>query len=163
MTILDQFRCENSNISNFVPLKIANFATKIKIDHFSSFSKICIFFWQKMELWHTVFHMISQGFQNSTSFFLPVNIWYVIRIDLELTLYSMLWIVGLFFWRWSYMWFFWPKVWEKCVLPGGQRSVMLLLDYDLFLYFFPTTSSSLAKWFSKPYIACFSFCPKKIY
>ena len=43
MTIFDQFRRENSNFS---PLKIVNFDTKIKIDHFSSCSRICIF-WTK--------------------------------------------------------------------------------------------------------------------
>merc|ERR1711860_338058 len=40
-------------ILNVLPLKIANFDIKIKIDHFSSFSRICSF-WTKMDLLHTV-------------------------------------------------------------------------------------------------------------
>ena len=39
----DQIRHKNSNISNFLPLKKVNFETKIKIVHFSSFSRICSF------------------------------------------------------------------------------------------------------------------------
>ena len=46
MTIFDQFRRENSSFSNFLPLKTVNFGTKIKIDTFSSFSRICSF-WTK--------------------------------------------------------------------------------------------------------------------
>ena len=53
MTIFDQFRRQNSNISNFLPIKFVNFDTKIKVDHFSSSSRICSF-WAKMDLWHTV-------------------------------------------------------------------------------------------------------------
>ena len=43
----DQFRRENSNISNFSPLELVNFDTKIKIDHFSSFPSICSFWTRK--------------------------------------------------------------------------------------------------------------------
>ena len=46
MTIFDQIRRENSNISNVLQLKIVNFDTKVKIDHFSSFSRI-FSFWTK--------------------------------------------------------------------------------------------------------------------
>ena len=53
MTIFDQFRRENSNISNFLPLKIVNFDTKIKIDNFQAFSELLVF-GQKMDLSHTV-------------------------------------------------------------------------------------------------------------
>ena len=43
MTIFDQFRHENSNISTFLPLKLVNFDTKVTMDHFSSFSRIFSF------------------------------------------------------------------------------------------------------------------------
>ena len=46
MTIFDQFRRENSNFS---PLKIVNFDTKIKIDHFQAFQEFVVFE-QKMDL-----------------------------------------------------------------------------------------------------------------
>ena len=54
MTIFDRFRCENSNISNFLPLNIVNFDRKIKIDQFSSFSRICSFWTKNGPLTHCV-------------------------------------------------------------------------------------------------------------
>ena len=47
MTIFDQFRRENSNISKFFSCqKKSIFTQKMKIEHFSSFSNFCIF-WTK--------------------------------------------------------------------------------------------------------------------
>ena len=52
MTIFDQFRRENSNISNSLLLKKVNFATKIKIHHLWSFSRICSFWTKNGPLTH---------------------------------------------------------------------------------------------------------------
>ena len=57
MTIFDQFRRENSNIFIFYLLKIVNFFTKIKIDHFSSCSRICKFWSKNGPLTHCVSSM----------------------------------------------------------------------------------------------------------
>ena len=53
MTTFDQFWRENSNISNLLPLKIVNFDTKIKIDHFQAFQEFVVF-GQKWTFLHTV-------------------------------------------------------------------------------------------------------------
>ena len=50
MTIFDQFRRKNSNISFFYPYN----ATEIKTDHFSSFSRICSFWTKNGTLTHCV-------------------------------------------------------------------------------------------------------------
>ena len=65
MTIYDQFRRENSNISNCLPLKIVNFETKIEIDHFSSFSRICSFRTKNGQLTHCVWHQEDEKAQFS--------------------------------------------------------------------------------------------------
>ena len=49
---MDLFRRENSNFSNFLPLKIVNFATKMKIGHFSSLTRICSFWTKNGTLTH---------------------------------------------------------------------------------------------------------------
>ena len=61
------------------------------------------------------------------------------------------------------MWFFWPKVWEKCVLPGGQRSVIMLLWlWSLSLFFFrPLLFGKMV--FQNHTSHVFPACPKKIY
>ena len=43
MTIFDQFRRENSNILNFLPLKIVNFDTEIKMSIFQDFQEFVVF------------------------------------------------------------------------------------------------------------------------
>ena len=43
MTIFDQFRRENSNISIFLPLKIFNFDPKLKLTIFQAFQEFVIF------------------------------------------------------------------------------------------------------------------------
>ena len=57
ITIFDQFRHENSNISTFLPLKLVNFDTKVTMDHFSSFSRI-FSFWDKNG---PLTHCVKQG------------------------------------------------------------------------------------------------------
>ena len=47
MTSFDQIRRENSNI---LPLKVVNFDSQIKVDHFQEF----VVFEQNIDLWHTV-------------------------------------------------------------------------------------------------------------
>ena len=37
MTSFDQIRPENSNILNILPLKVVNFDSQIKVDHFQEF------------------------------------------------------------------------------------------------------------------------------
>ena len=49
---LTKFRRENSNISNFLPLKIVNFGTEIKLTIFRSFSRICSFWTKNGPLTH---------------------------------------------------------------------------------------------------------------
>ena len=57
MTIFNEFRCENSNAFRFfLPLKKVDFDTKIKVDHFSSFSRICIFWTKNGPLTHCENH-----------------------------------------------------------------------------------------------------------
>ena len=67
MTIFDQFRRENSNISTFVLLKIVNFDTKIRIDHFSSFWRICSFWTQNGPLTHCAQSLIFKISENHIS------------------------------------------------------------------------------------------------
>ena len=50
MTSFDQIRRENSNILNILPLKVVNFDSQIKVDHFQEF----VVFEQNIDLWHTV-------------------------------------------------------------------------------------------------------------
>ena len=52
MTIFDQFWREKFKYFEFLSLEMVNFDTKFNIDHFSSFSRICILWTKNGPLTH---------------------------------------------------------------------------------------------------------------
>ena len=70
MTFFDQFRRENSNISNSLPLKLVNFDTKTKIDHFSRSSIIFSFWTKNSKLTHC-------GMRNTIAIFHCASTWHL--------------------------------------------------------------------------------------
>ena len=128
-----------------------------------NFTKILRFklFGQKLNYFYKVF-FISQGFQNSTSsifFCLWIFGWYVIRIDLELTLciYAVnCWL----FWLMLHVIFLTKSVRKVCVAWRPKKCNNVVVIMISFFIFFPTTSL-WQNGFSKPYIACFSCLSKK--
>ena len=66
MTIFDPIQARKLKYFEFLPLKIVNFDTKIKLDYFSSFQEFAILE-QKMELCHTVYFKSSQNKNRSLS------------------------------------------------------------------------------------------------
>ena len=74
--------------------------------------------------------------------------WYVIRIDLELTLciYAVnCWL----FWLMLHVIFLTKSVRKVCVAWRPKKCNNVVVIMISFFIFFPTTSSSLAKWFFK--------------
>ena len=68
MTIFYQFRRENSNNSKFLPIKIVNFDTKIKIDHFQAFQEFVVFGQKNGPLTHCVQNESISIFQFNKKF-----------------------------------------------------------------------------------------------
>ena len=89
--------------------------------------------------------------------------WYVIRIDLELTLciYAVnCWL----FWLMLHVIFLTKSVRKVCVAwrPKKCNNVVVIM-ISFFIFFRPPPPPLWQNGFSKPYIACFPACPKKIY
>ena len=108
----------------------------------------------------SVFHITRFSELNFFHFFcLWIFGWYVIRIDLELTLciYAVnCWL----FWLILHVIFLTKSVRKVCVAWRPKKCNNVVVIMISFFIFFPTTSL-WQNGFSKPYIACFSCLSKK--